>query len=202
VETKSTNENRRDFLKTLIPAGAMLCIGCPNAISMDIHSGNNQEKDFDFRIKNEFSISWESYFEERFRRQISWMEVFAKNFGKDEVITIIKEQVDQWNANSQPNEEAKSVKDFILPAMESDMMKNCLDFEYVELTDKVCELKVNKCLWAKTFRSKKAADFGYASVCYGDFSGATAFNPKMRMERTKTLMQGHDCCDHRYIWEG
>ena len=27
------------------------------------------------------------------------------------------------------------------------------------------------------------------------------FNPKMRMIRTKTLMQGDDCCNNRYIIE-
>ena len=25
------------------------------------------------------------------------------------------------------------------------------------------------------------------------------FNPAFKMERTKTLMEGDDCCNHRYI---
>ncbi len=32
-----------------------------------------------------------------------------------------------------------------------------------------------------------------------DFATVTAFNPKLKMIRTKTLMQGADSCDHRYI---
>jgi len=31
---------------------------------------------------------------------------------------------------------------------------------------------------------------------------ASAFNPKLKMIRSKTLMQGHDCCNHRYVVEG
>jgi hypothetical protein len=202
MKTKTTNENRRNFLKTLIPAGTVLCLGCPTVFSMKAKNDLFQEQDFDSKIKNEFSISWEQYFKNRFNGTISWMKTFAEHYGKDEVINIIKEQSDKWNYESEPNLEAKSVKDYILPGMESDMMKNSLDFEYVELTDKVCEVKIHHCLWAKTFRDKDAGDFGYACICHGDFSYAQAFNPKLRLERTMTLMQGHDCCNHRWIWEG
>ncbi|MFC2113333.1 L-2-amino-thiazoline-4-carboxylic acid hydrolase [Bacteroidota bacterium] len=202
MNNQSLTENRRDFLKTAIPAGAMLCMGCPSAFSNNRRPVLEEEQDFETKIKNEFSISWEKYFARWFNGQINWMKILARHIGKDEVIKIAKERADKWNASQKPNTEAKSVKDFILPAMDSDQYKNCLDFEYVEFTDQVCELKVKNCLWAKTWRSKNAGEFGYASVCHGDFSGATAFNPKLRMERTKTLMQGHDCCNHRYIWEG
>ncbi|TRZ85262.1 hypothetical protein D4R89_12595 [bacterium] len=38
--------------------------------------------------------------------------------------------------------------------------------------------------------------------CYADFASAEEFNSKMRMIRTKTLMQGDDCCNNRYVIEG
>jgi hypothetical protein len=28
------------------------------------------------------------------------------------------------------------------------------------------------------------------------------FNPKIKLVRDKTLMQGHEYCNHRYIWTG
>jgi hypothetical protein len=77
--------------------------------------------------------------------------------------------------------------------------RHVLTFELVENTAKAAEIKVTECLWAKTFREANAADIGYAFVCHGDFAYAPAFNPKMKMIRTKTLMQGHDCCNHRYV---
>jgi hypothetical protein len=36
-------------------------------------------------------------------------------------------------------------------------------------------------------------------VCNMDFAWPRAFDPSFRMERTKTLMQGDDHCNHRYI---
>ena len=34
--------------------------------------------------------------------------------------------------------------------------------------------------------------------CQNDFYIAESFNSKIGLKRTKTLMEGHDCCDHFY----
>jgi len=34
--------------------------------------------------------------------------------------------------------------------------------------------------------------------CQNDFYIAEGFNSKIGLKRTKTLMEGHDCCDHFY----
>jgi hypothetical protein len=44
-----------------------------------------------------------------------------------------------------------------------------------------------------------AADWLYALVCATDPHTAASFDPPIRFERTKTLMQGDDCCDHAYF---
>jgi len=70
----------------------------------------------------------------------------------------------------------------------------------VEDSETAHEIRVTECLWAKTFREAGAAAIGYAVVCHGDYAECQAFNPHIRMIRTKTLMQGDDCCNHR--WSG
>jgi hypothetical protein len=60
---------------------------------------------------------------------------------------------------------------------------------------------VKKCLWAKVFRDGDAADIGYAMVCYPDYAVARGLNPKLKLIRTKTLMQGDDGCSLRYVME-
>ena len=202
MEIKSTNENRRDFLKTLIPTGAMLCIGCPSALAIKDKTNLFEEEDFDIKVKMEFSISYEDYFSARFNHFISTMENFARYMGRDNLINMLKKSTDDKYADKKPNMEIKSAKDYITPIMESEYFKARLDKEVVKLTDNVCEFNVTNCLWAKTFIRKNAGDIGYANTCHGDFAATKAENPKLRMERTKTLMQGHDCCDFRFIWEG
>ncbi len=63
------------------------------------------------------------------------------------------------------------------------------------------EVKVTECLWATTYRILNAGDLGYILSCCADFAKAERFNPKMRMIRTKTLMQGEPFCNNRYVIE-
>lgn len=62
------------------------------------------------------------------------------------------------------------------------------------------EIKVTEYLTADIFRESDAADIGFACVCHADYALPIAFNPKAKMIRDKTLMEGHDCCNHRYIY--
>jgi len=72
--------------------------------------------------------------------------------------------------------------------------------EVVEDTEKVFEMKVTECLGATVFHEADlGGEIGHATVCNMDYTWPPAFNPDFKMERTKTLMQGHDCCNHRYI---
>ena len=77
-----------------------------------------------------------------------------------------------------------------------------LKMEILEDTETAFELKVTECIQATVFRDANAADIGYARVCWGDYAWAEGFNPNIKLVRDKTLMQGHDYCNHRYVWEG
>jgi L-2-amino-thiazoline-4-carboxylic acid hydrolase len=80
--------------------------------------------------------------------------------------------------------------------------EHVLTYTFAEDTENVLEWKITECVWAKTFREANASDIGYATSCYGDLGSGEALAPKIRFTLTKTLMQGHDCCNHRYVWEG
>lgn len=77
-----------------------------------------------------------------------------------------------------------------------------MTYDIIENTEKACEVKVTECLTYVIFREANAQEIGYAGVCYADYGFPKGLNPKIEMIRDKTLMQGHDCCNHRYIWTG
>jgi hypothetical protein len=79
-------------------------------------------------------------------------------------------------------------------------MKSSMSYDIVEDTEEAFEIKVTECLTEDIFRELDAADIGYACVCHADYALPVAFNPKIKMVRDKTLMEGHDCCNHRYIY--
>jgi len=77
---------------------------------------------------------------------------------------------------------------------------NSLTHEIVEDTEKVFRLRVTECLTAETLQNAGlGGEIGHAAVCNMDYYWPPAFNPDFKMERTKTLMQGHDHCNHCYI---
>ena len=57
------------------------------------------------------------------------------------------------------------------------------------------------CLWVDTWREWGAEDIGYLICCGPDFATVKAQHPNLRLERTRTLMQGDECCDFKFIWE-
>ena len=128
--------------------------------------------------------------------------------GKDKFIKMLKkassEVAEQNVKNIIPNL-PKNDFDTFINTMVLTPFKNTLSMEIVEKTDKVLEIKITECLWAKTIREFKepdAVDIGYVLVCYPEIATTEAFNPKLKVIRTKTLMQGHDCCNTRIVWKG
>ena len=74
------------------------------------------------------------------------------------------------------------------------------EWEKIEDSDTRQAYRFTRCMWAEIFRSLGAEDIGIW-ICEGDGPAAAAFNPAIRFQRTKTLMEGDDCCDHVYYTE-
>ncbi|MHB1296014.1 MAG: L-2-amino-thiazoline-4-carboxylic acid hydrolase [Anaerolineae bacterium] len=74
--------------------------------------------------------------------------------------------------------------------------------EWVKLEDSDTRqaYRFTRCLWAEVFRELGAPELGFW-ICAGDGPGAAAFNPRIRFQRTQTLMLGDDCCDHIFYTE-
>ena len=134
------------------------------------------------------------------------MKKMAEKVGKAKFLELLKESAAEAAAEMMAGM-AQSFPKRDLAAFSQSMknpdpvFKHALMFTTVEDSAKAFEVKITECLWAKTFREADAADIGYAAICHGDFAMAKAFNPNIRLLRTKTLMQGHDHCNHKWVWE-
>ena len=80
-------------------------------------------------------------------------------------------------------------------------MGDLAEFTVKEQTTECLRLRVTRCLFADEMRKLDAADIGFAFYCAYDDGFCQGFNPEIRFTRTKTLMQGDDCCDHTYRLE-
>lgn len=74
------------------------------------------------------------------------------------------------------------------------------EFETLEQTDTVLRNQVNHCDYAEFMEQIGARDLGELLICDGDFAMADELG--LRLERTKTCMNGDGMCDFCYHLKG
>jgi hypothetical protein len=199
--------NRRQFLAVLMPGCALTCLGARYALGADVSGAKAllEEAKHKFDGLLDRPLTYRQFFATRYGEFIQLAKALEKEMGQEKLLAFLKKntearlyQMGQQQAKQSPDQNFLTyVKMFKGPSYEK-----TLTMEIVEDTDRAFELKVAECIWASVFLQAKAGEIGYAAVCFGDYAWAQGFNPKIKMIRDKTLMQGHDCCNHRYVWEG
>lgn len=211
--------NRRELFNKVIPACG-LCAGCA-FVARCAETANAQAppanaqvrpagKQAPAAVKHKFETDSQRTFTQvyhfAFAHQVGVLKGLAAQIGEEKLIAMVKEASSQVAA-AQGKPRGDRAPDRTLATFLGDLRtpdhwwKNVLTYEFVEWTEKAAEIRVTECLWAKTIRQWDAAELGYALICHPDFAAAAAFNPKMKMIRTKTLMQGNDYCNHRWVIE-
>jgi L-2-amino-thiazoline-4-carboxylic acid hydrolase len=203
-----TGSTRRDFIGRIVPACAVACLGLR---ARPLFGQVEQTGQVPAPVKHKF--------DEEIPRKPSYREIFAVEYASDLIPLLLflakdlgpaaaVEKLKAFSAERAAESAAfiakrvggndfAALKKVFDPA--SPPYRHTLTFSVTESSDRVHALKVTECLWAKTFLEAKAGDLGYAAICYGDHAFAKAFNPQVEMVRDKTLMQGMDSCNHRYL---
>jgi hypothetical protein len=200
--------SRRQFLTNILPAGTLFCLGCSNLLAIQQSQDKPKVASEKHKFLQDSGMTYQQVFQFAYGGYISIMQELVNDGEKDKFIEMLKKASSEATAKS-IKQRFKDLPKRDIAAIAKMMTgnpfyKNTLTYEIVEQSDKAFEVKISECLYAKTFRGAKepnAADIGYASLCHSDFAFIRAFNPKIKLIRTKTLMQGHDCCNHRYVLE-
>ena len=138
---------------------------------------------------------------------LKFIEVFREKYGKEEVHKLAEEKSEKDAIKMAKRVTAKTpinnFEDFkkAITGILNTAFKDSVTYETTENTDKKLTFIITECMFAKTFNELKEPEFGYSSGCHGDFEMAKALHPKVKLTRTKTLMQGDDHCDICYTWE-
>lgn len=73
-----------------------------------------------------------------------------------------------------------------------------LEIEFMETSDTVLTFNVKRCLYAEQYEKLGIGGYGYCLSCSRDAAFAEGFNPKIKMTRTQTVMEGAPHCDFRF----
>lgn len=208
VKPSNLTSSRREFLLNIFPAGSLFCLGCGSMSAWTAGQEVQKAAEKKHKFLEDSGMSFQDMFEFAYRDHIELMQFLSKEVGKDKFMEMLKREGDEWaKREAQKELEKRGAFDFATFRAEirkkpNRFWEHVITSVIVEDTDRAIEAKVTECLWAKTYREAKAAELGYILCCYPDFPSASAYNPKLKLIRTKTLMQGDDCCNFRWVWEG
>jgi len=214
----SESIDRRQFGSKILPGCAVACLGSTGLFSENEKKNDNQQekhqfmKDTGFNFKEMFQISIHTFY-------MPLMEYFTGRFGEEKFLEMLKDgyteiysglmkkvSKDVTLKNMQSfrecfNKAAMALTNRLNPEIAERGMNALYIYHAVESTETVRELKVTDCLLADIYRELNAEKIGYITHCHPDIVLAESFHPKMKLYRTKTLMMGDDCCDHKYVFE-
>jgi hypothetical protein len=76
-----------------------------------------------------------------------------------------------------------------------------LEFSVLEVTDLKLIFNVTRCLYAELYDRLGVKEFGFCLSCNRDAAFIKGFNPRLKLVRTRTIMEGADICDFRIVTE-
>lgn len=198
--------SRRQFIAGVIPACTITYVGSNRVLASILGAEGSliQEPKHKFDSNFEKPITYRQLLGRQFFNFLILAKALEKEMGKEKAIAFLKKVSTERQTNF-GKQQASRMPDNSFSTYVGQFRSgfdNTLTMEIVEDTETAFELKVTECIWADTFLRAKAGHIGYAWVCWGDYAWAEGFNPKIKLVRDKTLMQGHDRCNHRYVWQG
>jgi len=194
---------RRSFLTQAVPACAGACMAlCGMPVPLLCATSRPQEP-HKFDVPRDLTMSVRQRNTREYRALIDFVKVLQRELPEPELIRYLNAysaawgrqigemQARQWGDTSF----AAFVNQYRPPRYSS-----TLTHEVVEDSETAFGLRVTECVTAEVFQAAGlGGEIGHAAVCNMDYHWPAGFNPDFRLERTKTLMQGHDECNHRYV---
>lgn len=132
-------------------------------------------------------------------------EVLEASYGKESAMKAIgdavrRSAIEQAQRFASESEQGTSLQHFV------DMSKlwereDALKIEVRRKTDTEYDFDVVRCRYAEMYREMGLGEIGHLLSCQRDGSFCEGYDPKLKMQRTQTIMQGASHCDFRYTYE-
>lgn len=132
------------------------------------------------------------------------IEAFVQEFGKERSLAVVSRVIRALARDSGVQLARKMGKDSI-PAFAEGLKAwgagGAYDQEELTLSETRYDFNITRCRYAEMYKELGLQDLGVLLSCSRDFELVKGFNPRMRLVRTQTIMEGHDCCDFRITLE-
>jgi hypothetical protein len=123
-----------------------------------------------------------------------------KEFGAEKTLAVVKPVIEKLakesGAQAAKSAGGNSLNDFAR-AMSAWAAGDAYEQVVLRQNDKQYDWDIKRCRYAEMYKELGMADLGFILSCARDFAMVEGFNPRMKLTRTKTIMEGSDCCDFR-----
>jgi hypothetical protein len=132
------------------------------------------------------------------------INAFAGELGKGRTLEIVKEVI-----ISLARESGEMLRAFVGGDSLEDFAKgmslwsrdDAVQYEIIELTPEKIAMNVTQCRYAEMYRELGIEELGFTLSCTRDFALVEGFNPRIKLERSQTIMEGAEHCDFRFTLE-
>jgi predicted ArsR family transcriptional regulator len=134
---------------------------------------------------------------------LAWqLKIMKEHFG-EEVYQVLVKAIGE-GIRSQWSKKAEEDRDNSIEALIKLLWEPLREhgFEYTQEEAEIgFQMNCTKCPHYELAKRHGITEQMFYMVCEGDHFIAEGFNPNIGFKRTKTLMQGDDCCDHFYYYK-
>jgi hypothetical protein len=123
-------------------------------------------------------------------------EDVAKNTIAESVRRSAIEQARQFAAAAPGGPSLKAFQD-VMPLWTKG---GALEIEVKEQADSTFRFNVVKCRYAETYKAMGLGEIGHLLSCNRDGAFCEGYDPRLKLERTQTIMQGASHCDFKYTY--
>ena len=129
------------------------------------------------------------------------IEAFAKEIGRERTLEIVGRTIKEI-ARAQGREMAQRAGgngvNQLVARGEAWKKDDALHTVTLRQDETSYEYNVTRCRYAEMYKELGIPEVGFLLSCNRDFSFGEGFNPRLRLTRTQTIMQGASFCDFRY----
>ena len=77
---------------------------------------------------------------------------------------------------------------------------DALVIEVVKATDTEFDYNVHRCRYAETYKAMGLGEIGHLLSCNRDGAFCEGYDPRLKLDRSQTIMQGASHCDFKYSY--
>jgi len=128
---------------------------------------------------------------------------FAREIGEDRAMEIAQKVINNdavLSGKTLAKEVAGNSLADLMKAVQQIWAKDgAMKIENITLNARSLSFDVTYCGYAEIYEKLGIRELGSLMSCSRDFAFMDGFNPEIKLERSKTIMQGDNICDFRYV---